>query len=241
MLDCLNKEIIDQNMAKQLDLYMQKKSVEVENSKLHMKMSHTLKICSIYDHETEDWNKFANAAAETLQDNFLLLRSMGELEESMNGKYQALSKMLLGLRTVKFAEDELTSAAISVCSSSEASDCPNFHNIMNLSDDLMQTPQSGKKRHGNAHEADIESKKAKRFEEFDFARPKALKSINFDSSTARAAPVSDGSTLMNMTFDLNSGGLGQQNHLPISLSAASSSTNVAVKSKMIYKQSSSDY
>lgn len=180
-------------MLNALEVYLQKKSADLENSKLQMKTAHVNKINSVYQNETENWNKVMVEAAGIIQQNFLLLRSMGELDNSMLDKLQHLGKLLQGERSVKFAE---------------ATDSLNINNIMNLTDcgneEVQQSPMSAKKRLNDDDELENESKKSKNLEvseDFQFLRPKALKSINFGN-----APVPNVDTEMNVTFDLNVAG-----------------------------------
>ena len=203
-------------MLNALEVYLQKKSADLENSKLQMKTAHVNKINSVYQNETENWNKVMIESAGIIQQNFLLLRSMGELDNSMLDKLQHLLKLLQGERSVKFAE---------------VTDSLNIHNIMNLTDcgneEVQQSPVSSKKRLNDDNDLENESKKSKNLEvceEFQFLRPKALKSINFDS-----APAPNVETGMNITFDLNVAGpsgsksvLSERSNRPISSGAIKS-------------------
>jgi hypothetical protein len=163
-----------------------------------MKTAHVNKINNVYQNEMENSSKVVLKAAEILQQNFLLLRSMGELDNSMVDQLQTLAKLLQGERSVKFAESEAPTAP-------EATECLTFLNIMNLtdfpSDEVHQSPVSAKKRLNNDDD-DLEndSKKSKNQtagEDFQFLRPKALQSINFGVAS---------SSEMNVTFDMNVAG-----------------------------------
>lgn len=199
-LEHLKKEIADQGMTEVLDVYLQKKNAELDNSKLLMKAAHVHKINNVYQNEMENWSKVVVKASEIIQQNFLLLRSMGELDNAMIEKMQLLGKLLQGERSVKFAETI----------EQPATEAPeSLNNIMNLSDysndEAQQSPVSAKKRlnvDDNDAELENDSKKSKNLaagEDFQFLRPKAMKSINFG-----AAPTQPND--MNVTFDLNVAG-----------------------------------
>jgi hypothetical protein len=197
-MDNLKREIAEQGMSSALDTYLQKKTSDLENSKLLMKTAHVNKINSVYQNEMENSSKVVVKAAEILQQNFLLLRSMGELDNAMVEQLQALGKLLQGERSVKFAESEAPTVP-------EATECLTFHNIMNLtdygSDEVAQSPMSAKKRLNDDDELENESKKSKNQtagEDFQFLRPKAMKSINFGAATS--------SSEMNVTFDMHAAG-----------------------------------
>lgn len=185
-------------MTAALDVYMQKKTADLENSKLLMKTAHVNKINGVYQHEMENWNKVVMKAAEIIQQNFLLLRSMGELDNAMVDKLQTLGKLLQGERSVKFAESEAPNAP-------ETSECLMFHNIMNLtdygSDEVPPSPMSAnKKRLNDDDDLENDSKKSKNLkagEDFQFLRPKAMQSINFGTASTND---------MNVTFDMNVAG-----------------------------------
>lgn len=165
-----------------------------------MKSAHVNKINSAFQSELERWNEIAVKSAEVLQDNYLVLRSLGELDKGMLGKMQTLSKILNGQRNVKFAEDEVYTAPLAV--NSEAAETLALKNILNLSDDLLQSPASVKKRPNEDSDHEYESKKSKNSEattSFQFLRPKALKSINFDGAST-SAQTNDRD--LNITFDL---------------------------------------
>lgn len=236
-LDILKDEIAEQSLNSVLDEYLQKKNTELENSKLVMKSAHINKINTVYQMEMDNWNKISLKASEIVQDNFLLLRSMGELDNEMLEKLQSLVKLLQGQRNVKFAEDEPTTN-----SNPDATGCLSYH-ISDLSDyasdEVVQSPLSVKKRCNEESELENESKKTKNSStsDFQFLRPKALKSINFGSLSTMPTPMntepSDDHNL-NITFDLlvpgSSIALAERtNHTD--LPASSSSASAVAKGK----------
>lgn len=222
-MDNLKREIADQGMSGALDIYLQKKTADLENSKLLMKTAHVNKINNVYQNEMENTNKVVMKAAEILQHDFLLLRSMGELDNGMIEQLQGLGKLLQGERSVKFAESEVPTAP-------EATECLTFHNIMNLtdcaSDEVHQSPMSAKKRlNSDDDDFENESKKSKNLaagEDFQFLRPKALKSINFGASS---------SSDMNVTYDMNVAGPSGTKPVLSERSNRPATTNGVMKSK----------
>lgn len=235
----LKKEITEQNLNFALDLYLQKKNVEFENSKIVMKSLHVFKINNVMQMEMDNWNKIGLKAMEIIQENYLLMRSMGELDNEMFEKLQALRKMLQGQRNVKFADDEQADA---VNFNAEAVDGFSCH-ISDLSDyvseDVDQSPHSVNKRSIEDNELEKDSKKSKNSsaptDDFQFLRPKAMKSINFDS--VPTMPIANGIDVdhdMNLTFDLNTAGpssiLAERTN-KTTLLAPSSSTSAASKGK----------
>lgn len=216
-----------------LEHYLQKKNSELENSKLVMKSAHVNKINSVYQMEMDNWNKIGLKATEIIQENFLLLRSMGELDNEMFEKLQTLGKLLQGQRNVKFADDEHVD--VLTANIPETADCLTFHisDLSDYSDETAQSPLSVKKRANDESEFEKDSKKSKNSsaatDTFQFLRPKALKSIDFDSVSMM--PIANGLTDdhdLNITFDLNAPGpssvLGESTNKTSSASSSSAST-----------------
>lgn len=239
-LDILKDEIAGQSLNSVLDEYLQKKNTELENSKLVMKSAHVNKINTVYQMEMDNWNKISLKASEIVQDNFLLLRSMGELDNEMLEKLQSLVKLLQGQRSVKFADDEPDVTATH--SNPDATGCLSYH-ISDLSDyasdEVIQSPLSVKKRCNEESELENESKKTKSAStsDFQFLRPKALKSINFGSLTTMPTPMTTESSddnNLNITFDLilpgSSIALAERTN-QTDLPASSSSASAAAKGK----------
>lgn len=193
----------------------------------------------MYQAEMENLNKTVCKAAEIIQENFLLLRSKGEVDNSMFEKLVALGKLMQGRRTVKFLDEG--AAATESAEHNEEPENLIFHNIMNLTDLSSvpdgQSPVVMKKRfndlNGDEDELENESKKTKNSaqpEPFQFSQPKAMKSINFES----LAPVSSThSHDLNMTFDLNAipapetKVLSERLNKPVSSSSSATSTSSA--------------
>lgn len=210
-MDTLKMEIQEKGLDVVLDDYVQKKDVELENSKLQMKMMHVDKVNNVYQLEMENTNKTVMEAIEIIQENFLLLRSMGELDNSMNEKLQSLSKLLQGQRNVKFADDGLMDVAQSTYQDSGEA----LHHIVEISDysdeELTYAAQPSKRKPSNDSGAEKDSKKSKNSapsDDFQFLRPKALKSINFEPDSILKVGGNDHE--LNTTFDLQSGPSGSK-------------------------------
>lgn len=187
----------------------------------------------MYQAELDNSNKTICKAAEIIQENFLLLRSMGEVDNSLFQKLVAIGKLMSGRRTVKFYEQEAAAANESVMQA-DAPESVTVNNMMNLTDDLGnltdgQSPMSMKKRfndlNGGDSEHENESKKAKSADEpepFQFPQPKAVKSINFNAVAPKASTHD-----LNITFDLNAVPAAEPKVLSEKLNKPSSSSSSA--------------
>lgn len=205
-LDSLKEEILEKGMQADLEHYIQQKDVELENSKLLLKTMHVDKVNNVYQMELENSNKSLLIAIEIVQGNYLLLRSMGELDNSMEEKLQGLLKALQGQRNVKFAEEE--TADVAQASSTHPESVDPLHQIVepiDLSDDESSVSAT-KRRPSNDDDLQNDSKKSKNSlaprDDFQFLRPKAVKSINFDAVKAGGSLSNHD---LNTTFDLHSG------------------------------------
>lgn len=186
----MKNEIKETASRKELESYVHMKEAEVENEKLCLKIDHMNKINNEYKIETEIMTNIITNACEVIQDNYLLLRSLNELDNETLDKYQKLVKMLQGQRSVKFADDEnnLTTNITD-------------ENLANGEDHhFLESPSMiSRKRAKEAESTQEDLKKSKN--DFPFARPKALKSINFEPF---APSTSQASFEMNSTFSLDS-------------------------------------
>lgn len=203
------------------------KEAEVDNGKLGMKINHMNKIFSEYKIETEIMSNTIIKACEVIQEDYLLLRSLKELDNDTLEKYQKIVKMLQGQRSVKFADDD------SNLTSNITDENVAFQTLNVTSDDdhhylVSPTLVSRKRANGTDEEDDHDSKKSKN--DFEFARPKAIKSIQFDSIAPPSTTEKfDGNFDMNATFNLDSGQLPILNERTNSLAPGS---KFAPKSKM---------
>lgn len=185
-------------MFEDLQLYLQKKDADAENLKLSIKTEHMSKINSEYKVETEILCNIITKASEIIQENYLLLRSMGELDNGTLDKLQKMVKLLQGQRSVKFAEDDITLNHTSL------NDNMTFQHIdmsHTAEESHLLSPVVSRKR-GNQQEMDVDvapDSQTKKTKSDDlFLKPKALKAINF------GAVPNVPSTDMNATFNLES-------------------------------------
>lgn len=193
-LESLKKDVGEMPTIK---IYLQKKDTELENAKLQMKAAHVNKINQVYQVEMENWHKILLSSMEIIQDNFLILRSLDEVDPSLADKLASLAKLLTGQRTVKFAED-----------GAEANPdvCLTVNNLLDTSDENPAlSPQQLKKRSNDECELENDPKKSKNssaIENFQFLQPKAMKSINFDAVASTSNSLTQ-DTDMNVTFEMN--------------------------------------
>lgn len=205
----LKHEIAEKKLIVVLDIYLQKKNADLEISKLLVKIAHVNKINSVYQAEVENLYKIVLKASEVVQENFLLLRSTGELDSEMLDKLQILGKLLQGQRSVKFAFVPVDASA---GLNPDPTEITPLQNMMNLSDwseadDATLSPLSSKKRNNDDDKEEMKTTDSKRAKhstetgEYSFLRPKAVKSINFDQVTSMSKNAS-GMGALNVTFDL---------------------------------------
>lgn len=193
----LKGEIIDKKLLPDLTNYLAKKRNDVAMSELKLKSEHMNKINSVYQREVSNYAQIIINSAELLQENFLVLRSCGELDNSMIERLANLEKLMLGVRGVKFVEEtDLPAPEVKL---GRLSTLPGY--------EQDGTPTSAQRKRSNKQEEDDmlanEQKKSKvstALEDFQFARPSAMKSINFGpSSTTPMQAVLN----LNQTFDID--------------------------------------
>lgn len=190
-IDGLRREVREKN-AQPLNVFMQMKDMELENLKLNVKISHVNKVNGICQHENDGWAKIAIQASTIIQENYLLLRSSGDLDNGMKEKLTALLKMIQGERNVKFLDE-----------SSPAVDIFEL-NLCDWRDEMGKSPMSARKRANDLCDSEeLDAKKKKASSTNQFLRPKAVKSINFiapfQTQTGNNAPQD-----LNVTFDAGS-------------------------------------
>ncbi|CRK99415.1 CLUMA_CG012568, isoform A [Clunio marinus] len=235
-LENLKLEVNNLISNQSLGFYLKAKETELENSKLQLKVSHVNKMNSIYQLEMENWNKVVFQAAEIIQENFLLLRSMGELDNAMLERLQAVGKLLQGQRSVKFSDDEAMNSTNQESTETNLLLLNSHITYLADLDYVANSPMSGKKRGHEDFEKECATKKVKSSEDFVFIKPKALKSINFDSTSLLKAEVADKRDL-NTTFDLETPKTGtivltDKSNKPISSSSSFAASAMSkVKSK----------
>lgn len=193
-IEGLRREVNEKNLPALSD-YLRLKDIELENLKLNVKISHVNKVNGICQHENDGWIKIAAQASTIIQENYLLLRSSGDLDNGMKDKLTQLLKMIQGERNVKFL-DESSSPPVDIFEL----------NLCDWRDDMGKTPQSQRKRANDLSDSvESSSKKSKRSSSSNqFLRPKAVKSINF--AGALQPPTSDVNAQhdLNVTFDAGS-------------------------------------
>lgn len=168
-LEQLRKDITASGHEATLKIYLDNKDVELSNHKIMTKMSHIMKVNSIYSNEMDHWREMLQLSFQLLNQFYLLLRSFDRVDRNMEESTKKLLKLCCGRqKIVKFLEE--TAAA----------------DKLNLSfelDDIMPPPppaMSAKKRPLSNDEAPGVSAKIAKVAPTTFAKPKAVKSINFN-------------------------------------------------------------
>jgi hypothetical protein len=187
----------DDKLSGNLDTYMQLKTCDLEKSKLLSKITHSNKITNIYQVEMANFQRLSSKSLDILQEKFLVLRSLNEIDNKMLENLESLEKLLMGHRSVKFAEANPSIAE-------ESSE-----NIINLSvlevfsDESCDNPVLTKKRtiENDDDFDEMDSKKSRNSPPgFKFLLPKA---IDFDKgSQSKPTASSIKSIDMNVTFNL---------------------------------------
>lgn len=159
------------------------------------------KINNEYKIESEIASNIVVNACEIIQEDFLLIRSLGELDNGTLDKYQKLVKMLQGQRSVKFADDE-NNLTTNITDENFA-----FLPLNTTAEDdhnHLESPTMATRKRQNASDLTDDEATKKSKNDFAFVRPKALKSINFENFAQPALPQSEKFD-MNATFNLDSG------------------------------------
>lgn len=191
-IEGLRREVTEKNLPALSD-YLRMKDIELENLKLNVKISHVNKVNGICQHENDGWIKIASQASTIIQENYLLLRSSGDLDNGMKDKLTQLLKMIQGERNVKFLDESSPPVDIFEL------------NLCDWRDDMGKTPQSQRKRANDLSDSvESSSKKSKRSSSSNqFLRPKAVKSINF-AGALQPQSDHDAQPDLNVTFDAGS-------------------------------------
>lgn len=188
-IESLRREINEKNSSALSD-YLRLKDIELENLKLNVKIAHVNKVNGICQHENDGWLKIASQSSTIIQENYLLLRSSGDLDNGMKDKLTNLLKLIQGERNVKFLDE--TSPPVDIFEL----------NLCDWREDMGKTPQSARKRANDLSESvESEAKKSKRSSSSNqFLRPKAVKAINFAATKSENEAAHD----LNVTFDAGS-------------------------------------
>lgn len=190
-IDSLRREVREKN-SQTLNVFLQMKDVELENLKLNVKISHVNKVNGICQHENDGWLKIVTHASAIIQENYLLLRSSGDLDNGMKDKLTTLLKMIQGERNVKFLDENSPPVDIFEL------------NLCDWRDEIGKSPMSARKRANDlcdSEESDAKKKKASSSNLF--LRPKAVKSINFVPSYTSQNDINAPQDL-NVTFNAGS-------------------------------------
>ncbi|KAG5680016.1 hypothetical protein PVAND_009549 [Polypedilum vanderplanki] len=136
------------------------------------------------------------SACEIIQDNYLLLRSMNELDNVTLDKFQKLVKLLQGQRSVKFANDE-SESTIHTVNGEDSSTYQHLEiSLNNFGEEIhLQSPTDAlSKKRAFGLDDEVDAKKMRSDE--TFVRPAAMKKIQFDALPS--ASTHD----MNSTFSM---------------------------------------
>lgn len=192
-LENLKTEIKEAKLENSLRLYLEKKDAEIENAKLLLKNEHINKITNEYRTEMTMYDNIITKACEIIQDNYLLMRSLNELDNETLDRFKKLVKLLQGQRSVKFLSDECDTVN---GANDDAHSSTFSHNLemspTNFGEEIqLLSPSSISKKRAHGDEDDCDAKKVRSDE--TFVRPKAMKSINFECAAES----------MNATFSLD--------------------------------------
>lgn len=201
-MDNLKLEIKNAGLEKDLEEYLKNKEQEVENDKLQLKLDHMSKINNEYKIESEISSNIMINACEIIQEDFLLIRSLGELDNGTLDKYQKLVKMLQGQRSVKFADDENN---VTTNITDENFTFLPLNTTAEDDHNLLESPTMATKKRQNTSELADDDATKKPKNDFAFVRPKAMKSINFEKLTQPVLQPQSEKFDMNATFNLDSG------------------------------------
>lgn len=196
----LRGEILaDDSLTSSLLAYLEKKRTEVEISKVKLKSAHVNKINAVYQLEVANFNNIILEAAELLQENYLVLRSCGALDNKMTEKLNHLEKLMQGQRNVKFTDNEEPAVANSEAAEAQLGQ---YLNLTDFDHDAMAANAQRKRineedENDSMLETDLKkSKNSSARDDFQFARPSAMKSINFGTSSMST------NHNMNQTFEM---------------------------------------
>jgi hypothetical protein len=180
------KQEVQETKLTSLKVYIQMKDIELENLKLKMKVEHLNKINGLCQTENDCWNKIISHSSSIIQENYLLLRNSGDLDNAMKDKLTSLLKMMQGERNVKFVDENTTS------------DLFEFNIDWKTDENVKPSPISAKKRgisDDSTEVFDNDAKKLRKMSDDKFVRPKAVKAIKFPETQQTQSHD------LNVTFD----------------------------------------
>ena len=180
----LKEEIHHGELASYLNIYLEKKDMELENEKSFIKITHVNKVNYICEQEMDNWKHAMLLSSNIIQECYLLLRGFDNLDVEIEEKLECLVKLYQGLRSVKFVGIQTTPI---VDENGEP-----LENILNLSDFEEKTVSNNEvanKRTRSDHQAGEEKRlKISSQEPFQFARPEFVKPT-FDVPKATKSTV----------------------------------------------------
>ncbi|KAL9700671.1 hypothetical protein quinque_004112 [Culex quinquefasciatus] len=183
-VEALRSEVNSSELAPLLSFHMTARASEIDAAKSHLKKSHMMKINIIYIDENRQWEKIMQLSAEIIQQNYLLLRSMGRLDNVMLEKMERLVKLDHCQRGVKFTDDDDQGELMKEVNITDTS----IEEITNLSDcydggaDDMEMDCGVKRLKDDDDESEPEHDFKKHKYEAnmaEFKKPKALRPLNF--------------------------------------------------------------
>lgn len=183
-VEALRSEVNSSELAPLLSFHMTARGSEIDAAKSHLKKSHMMKINIIYIDENRQWEKIMQLSAEIIQQNYLLLRSMGRLDNVMLEKMERLVKLDHCQRGVKFTDDDDQGGLMKEVNITDTS----IEEITNLSDcydggaDDMEMDCGVKRLKDDDDESEPEHDFKKHKYEAnmaEFKKPKALRPLNF--------------------------------------------------------------
>ncbi|XP_055619171.1 kinesin-like protein KIF18A [Toxorhynchites rutilus septentrionalis] len=172
-----------------LKYQLEAKDAELNEAKSHHKKSHVMKINMIYVDENKQWEKITTLSADIIQQNYLLLRSMGRLDNIILEKMEKLVRLDQCQRGVKFSEDDDQSELMKEVNITDTS----IEKITNLSDCVDTLDWNGEmetecalKRLKSDDESESETVSKMQTDEpnvVEFKKPKALRPLNFKAQS----------------------------------------------------------
>ncbi|XP_065087871.1 kinesin-like protein KIF18A isoform X2 [Ochlerotatus camptorhynchus] len=184
-VEALRAEVRSSDLSTLLGYYVQSKDYEMESAKSHYKKTHVMKINMIYAEENKQQETIIKLSADIVQQDYLLLRSLGRLDNVTLEKMEQLARLDIYSRGVKFTDDGdhcelLRESNITDSSVDEINDLPECSDLPGNGFDFEKN--SGVKRMIDDDESESENeRKQPKYEQkpIEFKKPKALRPLNF--------------------------------------------------------------
>lgn len=203
-VNALRAEVKSSDLSTLLGYYLQAKEHEMESSKSHYKKTHVMKINVIYAEENKQQEKIIKLSADIVQQDYLLLRSLGKLDNVTLEKMEQLARLDVYSRGVKFSDDGDHSELLkeSNITDTNIDEINDFHECSDLPGNgagYGSEKIAGVKRVIDDNESDSEyGRKQPKNEQkpIEFKKPKALrplnlqpKSLSVKSTVSRKTPT----------------------------------------------------